>query len=107
MKDRVEVPLARLLHLLTQHPDMEWTTLNDIKSIAKFIELYVECVVTSQNVSLLFTVASKLKTVCVAGEVMDDDKLKILLDDTPFGEDEDDERHSSPTYVSHTTVIGD
>ncbi|GMK53875.1 hypothetical protein CspeluHIS016_0104610 [Cutaneotrichosporon spelunceum] len=97
MKDRIEVPLARLLHLLTQHPDLGWSSLNELKDIAKFIELYVECVATSQNVTLLFTVVAKLKTVCVVGEQMGSEKVSVLLSDRPL-EDDDDERHTSATY---------
>ncbi|BEI99615.1 hypothetical protein CcaverHIS631_0406580 [Cutaneotrichosporon cavernicola] len=97
MKDRIEVPVARLLHLLTQHPDLGWSSLNELKDIAKFIELYVECVATSQNVTLLFTVVGKLKTVCVVGEQMDAEKVSLLLSDRPLVDD-DDERHTSATY---------
>jgi hypothetical protein len=99
VKDRIEVPLARLLHLLTQHPDLGWSSLAEIKEISKIIELYIECVATSQNVTLLYSVAAKLKTVCVVGEKMDHDKVELLLSDKPL-EDDDDERHTSPTYVS-------
>ncbi|TXT14456.1 uncharacterized protein COLE_00649 [Cutaneotrichosporon oleaginosum] len=63
MKDRIEVPLARLLHLLTQHPDLGWSSLSELKETAKFIELYIECVATNQNVTLLYSVVGKLKTV--------------------------------------------
>lgn len=100
MKDRVELPLARLLHLLTQHPDLGWTDSASLKEISKFIELYVECVAVSHNISLLYTVVSKLKTVCVLGESMDTEKLQALLSNAPLDEDKEDERHSSPTYVS-------
>lgn len=101
MKERIELPLARLLHLLTQHPDLQWSNLEALQATAKFIELYVECVATAQNVSLLYTVVSKLKTVRMAGEEMDSTKLELLLNDAPLmEEDGDDARHSSPTYVS-------
>lgn len=108
--DRVEMPLARLLHLLTQHPDLDWKNAEDLKDMARFIELFVECIAQRENIALLYTIANKLKTVCVAGETMDEDKLRLLLEDSkqPAGEDDDDEagEESAPQASSPTIVSG-
>lgn len=75
--DRIEMPLARLLQLLTVHPDSQWDTAEHLKDMARFIELFVECVAHRDNVSLLYTIAAKLKTVTLADEKPTDEQLQI------------------------------
>ncbi|RXK35355.1 hypothetical protein M231_07377 [Tremella mesenterica] len=60
--DRVEMPLARLMLLLSHHPDFTWDPEN-MKDIATFIALYLDCIATRDNVSLLYLIAGKIKTV--------------------------------------------
>ncbi|WVQ83257.1 hypothetical protein IAT38_005396 [Cryptococcus sp. DSM 104549] len=74
--ERVEMPLARLLHLLTHHPDFAWhepgddedgeegiTDAQNLKDVAKFIELFLEGVSNRDNIGLLYTIAGQLKVV--------------------------------------------
>ncbi|OXM77000.1 sister chromatid cohesion protein PDS5 [Cryptococcus neoformans Bt63] len=77
--ERIEMPFARLLHLLTHHPDFEWhepgeneedekskegiTSMQNLKDIARFIELYLDCLAHRDNVGLLFAIAGHLKAV--------------------------------------------
>ncbi|KAF9429774.1 hypothetical protein BGZ94_009542 [Podila epigama] len=73
-----ELALARLMHLLANHPDfapklpseevtdssgpIETHTVNDINLSAKYIEFYLETMATSENISLLLYIATLLKT---------------------------------------------
>ncbi|WOO80532.1 Sister chromatid cohesion protein pds5 [Vanrija pseudolonga] len=80
--DRVEMPLARLLRLLAGHPSLHPDEGNEagLRMTGQFIEMFLDCVARRDNVSLLFTIANKLKTVCVIGEDIDDDKLRLFAD---------------------------
>ncbi|KAL7420002.1 Sister chromatid cohesion protein pds5 [Cryptotrichosporon argae] len=62
--DRVELPLARLLHALASDPDLIILTLKDV---AQFIDLFLDVVATRENVSLLYNIVAKLKTVKIKG----------------------------------------
>ncbi|KAI8986667.1 armadillo-type protein [Trametes punicea] len=59
---RFEYAFIRLLHLLAHHPDfkIEHEYLPDI---AKYIQFYLDLVATNENVSLLYHLALKVKTV--------------------------------------------
>ncbi|KAI0646530.1 armadillo-type protein [Trametes meyenii] len=59
---RFEVTFVRLLHLLAHHPDfkIEHEYLPDI---AKYIQFYLDLVASNDNVSLLYHLALKAKTV--------------------------------------------
>ncbi|WRT64749.1 uncharacterized protein IL334_001683 [Kwoniella shivajii] len=74
--ERIEMPLARLLHLLAHHPDLHWnepeegeegeegiSDQQNLKDIAKFIELYLDCVANRDNIGLLHHIAQQLKGV--------------------------------------------
>lgn len=108
--DRVEMPLARLLALLTQYPDLDWENEGELKDMARFIEFFVECIARKDNIALLFTIANKLKTVTMAGEEMDEEKIKLFLEprrgardgggDAAEGNGLDEEVVPSPTIVS-------
>ncbi|KAG0057393.1 hypothetical protein BGZ83_010852 [Gryganskiella cystojenkinii] len=73
-----ELTIARLVHLLANHPDFvpKSTTednifadpnddhsVEDITLTARYIEFYLDAVANAQNVSLIFYIASMLKTV--------------------------------------------
>lgn len=76
--DRIEVPLARLLLVLTHHPDFSAEP-EALKSIAKlvnsrgclpqltfvarFIEFYLDCFANRDNIGLIYHITNKLKTV--------------------------------------------
>lgn len=92
--DRVEMPLARLLYVLCRHPDLGWEVESELQDVARFIELFIDCVAHRDNVPLLYTIANKLKTVCVAGEDMDEEKLRLIM------EQDAGETIESPTLVS-------
>jgi hypothetical protein len=87
--DRVEMPLARLLHLLALHPDLDWQDDEALKDIAKFIEMFVDCVARRDNVALLYTIAAKLKTVSVVEETIDPDSVAILTRPRKKADDDD------------------
>ncbi|WWD21518.1 hypothetical protein CI109_106004 [Kwoniella shandongensis] len=74
--ERVELPLARLIHLLAHHPDFQWYTpdegedgeegianMQNLKDIARFIEMYLDCVANRDNIGLLYAIAGAVKGV--------------------------------------------
>ncbi|GAA6036323.1 hypothetical protein JCM8097_001667 [Rhodosporidiobolus ruineniae] len=64
-----EAPFVRLVHMLAHHPDFEGAGANgepdveELKSIAKYLELYFEIFVTNENVAYFYSLAQRLKTV--------------------------------------------
>lgn len=60
--DRIELPLARLMLLLSHHPDFAWDP-EGLKDIGSFICLYLDCVAHRDNIALLYLIAGKIKTV--------------------------------------------
>ncbi|ORY30387.1 armadillo-type protein [Naematelia encephala] len=62
--DRIELPLSRLLWSIAHHPDFAagWST-DQIRDIARYIEFYLDCVATRDNIGVLYHVVSKIKTV--------------------------------------------
>ncbi|GAA5984565.1 hypothetical protein JCM10908_003401 [Rhodotorula pacifica] len=62
-----ELPFVRLLHLLAHHPDLDFEAEaadpETVKMGAKYIEEYLEIFASAQNISYLYSLASKLKTV--------------------------------------------
>ncbi|KAF9571866.1 hypothetical protein EC968_010594 [Mortierella alpina] len=73
-----ELSLARLLHLLANHPDFVITgrseadvftettkqhSVDDLNLTARYIEFYLETMANSENVSLIFYIVTLLKTV--------------------------------------------
>nr|XP_018265446.1 uncharacterized protein I303_01812 [Kwoniella dejecticola CBS 10117]OBR87604.1 hypothetical protein I303_01812 [Kwoniella dejecticola CBS 10117] len=69
--DRIEMPFARLLHFLCHHPDIHWTKAEEgeeiiadqqnLQDVARFIEMYLDCVAHRYNIGLLFAIAQGLK----------------------------------------------
>ncbi|KAJ3576722.1 hypothetical protein NP233_g231 [Leucocoprinus birnbaumii] len=57
-----ELLFVRLLHTLAHHPDFS-TEHEDLLDLAKYIQFYLDLVATSENVGLLYHLASKGKTV--------------------------------------------
>ncbi|KAH0581979.1 hypothetical protein H2248_011642 [Termitomyces sp. 'cryptogamus'] len=60
--EHMEIIFIRLLHLLAHHPDFNRAH-EDLLDIAKYLRFYIEHVATSDNISLLFYLAQKGKTV--------------------------------------------
>ncbi|GAA5863155.1 hypothetical protein JCM8547_002814 [Rhodosporidiobolus lusitaniae] len=60
-----EAPFLRLLHMLAHHPDFEGSEagLDELNSMAKYIELYFEIFASAENVSYLFYLANAVKNV--------------------------------------------
>ncbi|WWC86884.1 uncharacterized protein L201_001763 [Kwoniella dendrophila CBS 6074] len=71
--ERIEMPLARLLHFLAHHPDVRLNdpevaegtedTLDEqnLKDTARFIEMYLDSVAHRDNIGLLYYIAQGLK----------------------------------------------
>ncbi|KAH9849574.1 armadillo-type protein [Lenzites betulinus] len=59
---RFEVVFIRLLHMLAHHPDFK-VEHEYLPDIAKYIQFYLDLVASNENVSLLFNIALKAKTV--------------------------------------------
>ncbi|XP_006463974.1 hypothetical protein AGABI2DRAFT_225984, partial [Agaricus bisporus var. bisporus H97] len=57
-----ELLFVRLLHILAHHPDFS-TEHEDLLDLAKYIQFYLDLVATSENVPLLYHLATKGKTV--------------------------------------------
>ncbi|KAF9941901.1 hypothetical protein BGZ67_003731 [Mortierella alpina] len=94
-----ELSLARLLHLLANHPDFVITRSNednvfaeatkqhsvdDLNLTARYIEFYLETITNSENVSLIFYIATLLKTVRLVNLNEDTQNLYILSDLTQY-----------------------
>ncbi|KAG5654557.1 hypothetical protein H0H81_000082 [Sphagnurus paluster] len=60
--EHMEIIFIRLLHLLAHHPDFKKVH-DDLVDIAKYIQFYIDTVATSENVSLLYHLAMKGKSV--------------------------------------------
>ncbi|GAA6010454.1 hypothetical protein JCM10207_001312 [Rhodosporidiobolus poonsookiae] len=60
-----ELPFVRLIHLLAHHPDFEGDDhdVEEIKTVAKYFEFYFDIFATAENISYLFYLASRIKTV--------------------------------------------
>lgn len=76
-----ELVFARLLSLLAYHPDFE----NDnetLKVMAKYILFYLKSVATSENISLIYHVAQRVKGVAdgISQSAQADERLYVLSD---------------------------
>jgi sister-chromatid-cohesion protein PDS5 len=60
--DLFEIIFIRLLHLLAHHPDFS-TAHENLQEMAKYIDFYLDLIASSDNVSLLYHLAMKAKTV--------------------------------------------
>ncbi|KAF5383320.1 hypothetical protein D9615_004981 [Tricholomella constricta] len=60
--EHFEIIFIRLLHLLAHHPDFSKSH-EELLDISKYIQFYIDLVATSENVSLLFHLALKGKSV--------------------------------------------
>ncbi|KAG0267491.1 hypothetical protein BG011_004525 [Mortierella polycephala] len=89
-----ELTLARVMHLLANHPDFvlktspdnvfsdaqETHTVEDLNLAARYIEFYLETMANSENVSLIFYIASLLKTVRFANVNEHTQNLYVMSD---------------------------
>ncbi|KAI6134781.1 armadillo-type protein [Pisolithus croceorrhizus] len=58
----LEMIFIRLLHLLAHHPDFSIAHEN-LQDMAKYVEFYLDQIMSSENISLLYHLAMKAKTV--------------------------------------------
>ncbi|KAF9276541.1 hypothetical protein BGZ68_009952 [Mortierella alpina] len=103
-----ELSLARLLHLLANHPDFVITRrdeddvlaatkqhdVDDLNLTARYIEFYLETMANSENVSLIFYIATLLKTVRFVNLNEDTQNLYILSDLAQYLVQEKSRSHS-------------
>ncbi|KZT28070.1 hypothetical protein NEOLEDRAFT_1130032 [Neolentinus lepideus HHB14362 ss-1] len=75
--EHFELMFIRLLHLLAHHPDFA-TTHEALIDIARYIELYLELVSSRDNVSLLYFLAMKAKTVRDADSTAHSENLYVV-----------------------------
>ncbi|CAO3563672.1 unnamed protein product [Mortierella alpina] len=90
-----ELSLARLLHLLANHPDFvlarsgegdvfkestKQHSLDDLNLTARYIEFYLETMANAENVSLIFYIATLTKTVRFANLNEETQNLYIVSD---------------------------
>ncbi|KAI9290101.1 armadillo-type protein [Umbelopsis sp. AD052] len=59
-KSYIEMSLVQLVHLLAHHPDFGESE-EDIKLFIPYIELFLDCVATSENISFLYHIGQKFK----------------------------------------------
>ncbi|CAO1626749.1 unnamed protein product [Sympodiomycopsis kandeliae] len=60
---RLELSLCRYVHLLAQHPDFGRDSAETVREFVPYIQFYLDCAATEQNIGLLFYLAGRLKTV--------------------------------------------
>ncbi|KAF8899783.1 armadillo-type protein [Gymnopilus junonius] len=60
--DHLETIFIRLLHLLAHHPDFG-TTQDELVDLATYVQFYLDLMATSENISLLYHLAHRGKTV--------------------------------------------
>ncbi|KAF7727823.1 hypothetical protein EC973_006936 [Apophysomyces ossiformis] len=57
----LEIAFTQLIHLIAHHPDYSVTT-EELLDFSRYIEFYLSCVATVENVSFLYQVAQKIKS---------------------------------------------
>lgn len=58
-----EVPFVRFLHLLAHHPDFTRENARDLKAFTQYLDFYLDPILNSKNVSLLYYLCSRMKSV--------------------------------------------
>ncbi|KAF3163680.1 hypothetical protein TWF106_010526 [Orbilia oligospora] len=76
----METTFARLLSLLAHHPDFDRDDEDVLKQFAGYVLFYLECVVVEENLSLVYYVAQRMKSV-VDGIVPDRSESLYTLSD--------------------------
>lgn len=76
----LEQPFVRLVHLLAHHPDFDGDDHDDddIATMSKYVEMYIDCVATEQNAPYLYHLALKIKTVRDKDGDEDHDKASLV-----------------------------
>ncbi|GAA5863133.1 hypothetical protein JCM3774_001432 [Rhodotorula dairenensis] len=108
-----ELPFVRLIHLLAHHPDLDFdgdkVDPDIVKMGAKYIEEYLEIFTTAQNISYLYSLASKLKTVRDRQDHRHDRNLYLLSELSQYLLRTLGARHSwpIPTYPAQIALPTD
>lgn len=74
-----EMIFPRLVHLLAHHPDFEMTH-ESVVEMSRYIKFYTLTVATADNISLIFHLAEKLKTVRDAESDLHSERVYALSD---------------------------
>ncbi|MBW0491031.1 hypothetical protein O181_030746 [Austropuccinia psidii MF-1] len=69
--------IVLLLHLLARTPDLT-LELDDLKTFSKYVEFFIDCVGDNENISLLYHLSGKLKTVQDAQSAEPTEALYIM-----------------------------
>ncbi|GAB5588791.1 Sister chromatid cohesion protein pds5 [Umbelopsis nana] len=78
-KSYIEMSLVQLIHLLAHHPDFDDTE-DDVKLFIPYIELFLDCVATSENISFLYHIGQKIKATTDAVDPENSKNSYILSD---------------------------
>jgi sister-chromatid-cohesion protein PDS5 len=54
--------IVRLIHMLAHHPDFQ-KDVEDLKFFVKYIEFFLDCLGTKDNIAVLFLLAGKIKSI--------------------------------------------
>ncbi|KAI8082933.1 armadillo-type protein [Halteromyces radiatus] len=60
MKSTTELTIIRLIHLLAHHPDFGQSD-EELYTFSQYIDFYISCIVTSENISYLYNCVQKIK----------------------------------------------
>ncbi|BGP34804.1 Sister chromatid cohesion protein pds5 [Rhodotorula toruloides] len=108
-----EQPFLRLIHLLAHHPDLdpdvEHVEAESIKFMARYLEEYIDIFATSENVSYLYHLALKVKTVRDKQSRVFDKNLYLLSELSQHLLKRHATRHSwpIPTYPKQASLPTD
>lgn len=58
-----EVPFVRFLHLLAHHPDFTRENAKELKAFTQYLDFYLDPILNSKNVGLLYHLCSRIKSV--------------------------------------------
>lgn len=59
----LDVSFPRLLHLLSNHPDFSRESSDELAQFVRYVDFFLDCLCTAQNVSLFFYLATRVKGV--------------------------------------------
>ncbi|KDQ60158.1 hypothetical protein JAAARDRAFT_711869 [Jaapia argillacea MUCL 33604] len=79
--EHIELIFIRFLHTLAHHPDFSPDIVMDVEhcqELSRYVEFYLDCVASSENISLLYHLAMKLKTVRDAESSAISERLYIV-----------------------------
>ncbi|KAI9596122.1 armadillo-type protein [Syncephalis fuscata] len=75
-----EMSITRLIHLLAHHPDFSLDT-ETLNHFSKYLNFFIECCVSAVNISFVFHIVTRLKTVCDIEPMNDQSENIYVLSD--------------------------